>query len=165
MDWIEWSSNPFLWNKISKQKRSFAAQNDNSKKILVFSFVHRGAVYRYSPPHSDQKWSYVWWLIEYCWSQAQHRPGPGKCFLGGFLLRPSRIKRSQVMSMVKFSPSTQCWLWFCSINHFFLGNPAVPLHRIGHHASRRRYKALHGQDDLVDGVDLEVVVVAYCIKY
>ena len=24
---------------------------------------------------------------------------------------------------------------------------------------------LHGQDDLVDGVDLEVVGVAYCIKY
>ena len=31
--------------------------------------------------------------------------GPGKCFFGRFLLRLSRIKRPQVMFMVKLSPT------------------------------------------------------------
>ena len=32
--------------------------------------------------------------------------GPGKCFFGRFLLRLSMTERPQVMSMVKFSPTT-----------------------------------------------------------
>ena len=40
--------------------------------------------------------------------------GPGKSFFGRFLLRPSRINRRQVVSLVKF-----IFKWFCCISTFF----------------------------------------------
>ena len=57
------------------------------------------------------------------------------------LTKINRIKCPQIMSMVKFSPTALNIGYDFVLSIIFLGNPAVPLHRIGHYASCRRYKA------------------------
>ena len=73
--------------------------------------------------------------IECCWNQGANAQSPvvgttwaWKVFFGRFLLRLSRIKRLQVMSMVKFSP-TALNFGYDSISTFF-GTPCRSVHLI-----------------------------------
>ena len=49
--------------------------------------------------------------------------GPAKCLFGRFLLTLSRIKRPQVMFMVKFSPTALNFGYDCVLLVHFLGHP------------------------------------------
>ena len=51
--------------------------------------------------------------------------GPAKCLFGRFLLTLSRIKRPQVMFMVKFSPTALNFGYDFVVLVHFLGHPVV----------------------------------------
>ena len=55
-----------------------------------------------------------------------HLPAPlvsGDCFFGHFLIRLSRIKRPQIMSMIKFSPIALNFGYDFVLSIHFLGHP------------------------------------------
>ena len=50
---------------------------------------------------------------------------PGKCFFGRFLLRLSRLKRPQVMSMVKFSSTALNLVMILFYKYIYFGTPCT----------------------------------------
>ena len=74
------------------------------------------------------------WLIECCWSHGAHGQSPlagtpwvWKLLFWSFLTKTSRIKRSQVMSMVKFSPKAFNFGYEFVLLVIFFRTPCSPL--------------------------------------